>query len=161
MTRQVHLLFAWLFAVVLVGLASKNAILIVEFAKVKRVEGLSAHDAAAEACRVRLRPIVMTSFVFIFGVVALTPGPRGRGRDALRAGRRRVRRHDRGNRVRHLHDAGVFWWVFCYLVKAGANSQRNAATNSWIWPMVYSTITLARFRSRINRVHKVSADFSP
>jgi len=57
--------------VVLVGLASKNAILIVEFAREKRLAGASVADAAAEACRLRLRPILMTSFAFILGVVPL------------------------------------------------------------------------------------------
>jgi multidrug efflux pump len=57
--------------VVLVGLASKNAILIVEFAKVQRESGASRLDATLEACRLRLRPIVMTSFAFILGVVPL------------------------------------------------------------------------------------------
>ena len=57
--------------IVLVGLASKNAILIVEFAKEKRDAGASASDAALEACRMRLRPILMTSFAFILGVVPL------------------------------------------------------------------------------------------
>jgi len=56
---------------VLVGLACKNAILIVEFAKVKQDEGLSRVDAAVEACRLRLRPILMTSMAFILGVVPL------------------------------------------------------------------------------------------
>ena len=57
--------------VVLVGLASKNAILIVEFAKQKREAGASRREATLEACRLRLRPIVMTSFAFILGVVPL------------------------------------------------------------------------------------------
>jgi multidrug efflux pump len=57
--------------VVLVGLAAKNAILIVEFAKEKRAEGVSSFDAAVEASRLRLRPILMTSFAFILGVVPL------------------------------------------------------------------------------------------
>jgi multidrug efflux pump len=57
--------------VVLVGLAGKNAILIVEFAKIKRDEGASLRDAALEACRLRLRPILMTSFAFILGVYPL------------------------------------------------------------------------------------------
>jgi multidrug efflux pump len=57
--------------VVLVGLAAKNAILIVEFAKEKRAEGAPSHEAAVEACRLRLRPILMTSFAFILGVVPL------------------------------------------------------------------------------------------
>jgi multidrug efflux pump len=57
--------------VVLVGLASKNAILIVEFAKEKSAHGASPSDATVEACRLRLRPIIMTSLAFILGVVPL------------------------------------------------------------------------------------------
>jgi multidrug efflux pump subunit AcrB len=57
--------------VVLVGLACKNAILIVEFARDRQQEGASRFDAAVEAARVRLRPIVMTSFAFVLGVVPL------------------------------------------------------------------------------------------
>lgn len=57
--------------VTLIGLAAKNAILIVEFAVIKREEGLSAFDAALEAARLRFRPIVMTSLAFILGVVPL------------------------------------------------------------------------------------------
>ncbi|HEV8071689.1 MAG TPA: efflux RND transporter permease subunit [Planctomycetaceae bacterium] len=57
--------------VVLVGLASKNAILIVEFAKQQQEQGRSLRDATLEAVRLRLRPILMTSFAFIFGVVPL------------------------------------------------------------------------------------------
>ena len=60
--------------VVLVGLASKNAILIVEFAKRRRDSGMSRHEATLQACRLRLRPILMTSFAFIFGVVPLLLG---------------------------------------------------------------------------------------
>jgi multidrug efflux pump len=57
--------------VVLVGLASKNAILIVEFAKQQREEGKPRREATLQACRLRLRPILMTSFAFILGVVPL------------------------------------------------------------------------------------------
>jgi len=57
--------------VVLVGLACKNAILIVEFARDRQQEGASRFEAAVEAARVRLRPIIMTSFAFILGVVPL------------------------------------------------------------------------------------------
>jgi HAE1 family hydrophobic/amphiphilic exporter-1 len=57
--------------VMLVGLSSKNAILIVEFAEQLRERGLSIVDAAVEAARIRLRPILMTSFAFILGVLPL------------------------------------------------------------------------------------------
>ncbi len=57
--------------IVLVGLAAKNAILIVEFARTREAEGSSALDAVVEACRLRLRPILMTSIAFIAGVVPL------------------------------------------------------------------------------------------
>jgi multidrug efflux pump len=57
--------------VVLVGLAAKNAILIVEFARDRQREGASLFEAAVEAARVRLRPILMTSFAFVLGVFPL------------------------------------------------------------------------------------------
>ncbi len=64
-------LFTQIGFVVLVGLASKNAILIVEYAKQAQESGVPRHQATVEACRLRLRPILMTSFAFIFGVVPL------------------------------------------------------------------------------------------
>ncbi|HUY32902.1 MAG TPA: efflux RND transporter permease subunit [Pirellulales bacterium] len=57
--------------VVLIGLACKNAILIVEFAKARRESGVPRREATLEACQLRLRPIVMTSLAFILGVVPL------------------------------------------------------------------------------------------
>jgi HAE1 family hydrophobic/amphiphilic exporter-1 len=57
--------------VMLIGLSSKNAILIVEFAEQLRAQGLSIVEAAIEAARIRLRPILMTSLAFILGVVPL------------------------------------------------------------------------------------------
>jgi HAE1 family hydrophobic/amphiphilic exporter-1 len=65
--------------VMLIGLASKNAILIVEFAEQLREQGMSIIEAAIEAARIRLRPILMTSFAFILGVVPLVLA-RGAGR---------------------------------------------------------------------------------
>ena len=56
---------------VLVGLACKNAILIVEFAKAQREAGQPRCEATLDACQLRLRPIIMTSFAFILGVVPL------------------------------------------------------------------------------------------
>jgi multidrug efflux pump subunit AcrB len=64
-------LFTQIGFVVLVGLASKNAILIVEFAKQKHEAGMPRWEATVEACRLRLRPILMTSFAFILGVLPL------------------------------------------------------------------------------------------
>jgi multidrug efflux pump len=64
-------IFTQIGLVVLVGLAAKNAILIVEFAKQKQDEGLKRFEAALEASKLRLRPILMTSFAFILGVVPL------------------------------------------------------------------------------------------
>ena len=55
----------------LIGLAAKNAILIVEFAAAKHKEGMSIPDAALESARLRFRPILMTAFAFILGVVPL------------------------------------------------------------------------------------------
>jgi len=68
--RDVNI-FVQIGLVVLVGLACKNAILIVEYAKQKHREGWSRHDATREACRLRLRPILMTSLAFIIGVIPL------------------------------------------------------------------------------------------
>jgi multidrug efflux pump len=60
--------------VVLVGLASKNAILIVEFARQRLHDGMSPYEATLAACQLRLRPIIMTSFAFILGVFPLLTG---------------------------------------------------------------------------------------
>ncbi|MBS0262662.1 MAG: efflux RND transporter permease subunit [Planctomycetes bacterium] len=60
--------------VVLVGLACKNAILIVEFARSRHEQGIDRFQATIDACRLRLRPIIMTSLAFIFGVVPLVLG---------------------------------------------------------------------------------------
>jgi len=64
-------LFTQIGFVVLIGLASKNAILIVEFAKQAQEKGAPRREAILDACRLRLRPILMTSFAFILGVVPL------------------------------------------------------------------------------------------
>ena len=92
--------------VVLVGLAGKNAILIVEFAKQQREQGKSRLEATLMSSRLRLRPILMTSLAFIFGVIPLVVA-QGRRRNAPCPGRRRLQRHARRDLLRHLSDAGV------------------------------------------------------
>ena len=64
-------LYTQIGVVLIIGLASKNAILIVEFARELRLRGRSIHAAAVEASRMRFRPILMTSFAFILGVLPL------------------------------------------------------------------------------------------
>ncbi|HKR37526.1 MAG TPA: multidrug efflux RND transporter permease subunit [Steroidobacteraceae bacterium] len=70
--------------IVLVGLSCKNAILIVEFARERVEQGMEVIEAAIEACRLRLRPILMTSFAFIMGVVPLVTAT-GAGSELRRA----------------------------------------------------------------------------
>ena len=80
----------------LIGLAAKNAILIVEFAEQLRRQGADVIEAAIEAARIRLRPILMTSLAFILGVLPLVV------RDRRRAGGAQLGRHGGGGR-----DAGL------------------------------------------------------
>ncbi|MGL5631629.1 MAG: efflux RND transporter permease subunit, partial [Azovibrio sp.] len=70
--------------VVLIGLAAKNAILIVEFAAQKYEQGMSAFDAAVEAARLRFRPIIMTSLAFVLGVFPLVKAT-GAGAEARKS----------------------------------------------------------------------------
>ncbi len=77
-------IFTQVALVVLVGLACKNAILIVEFAKELEEQGKSIYDAVIEACRLRLRPILMTSIAFCAGVIPLILGS-GAGSEMRRA----------------------------------------------------------------------------
>jgi multidrug efflux pump len=67
-------IFTQIGLVVLIGLAAKNAILVVEFAKERQAEGLNRFDAVVEGSKARLRPILMTSFAFTLGVVPLVLG---------------------------------------------------------------------------------------
>jgi gold/copper resistance efflux pump len=71
LTGRDNNIFTQIGLVVLIGLAAKNAILIVEFARQREAEGVSLMDAVLEACRLRLRPVLMTSLAFIMGVVPL------------------------------------------------------------------------------------------
>jgi hydrophobe/amphiphile efflux-1 (HAE1) family protein len=71
LTKGDNNIFTQIGFLVLIGLACKNAILIVEFARELHLQGKSRVEAALEACRIRLRPILMTSFAFIMGVLPL------------------------------------------------------------------------------------------
>ena len=93
--------------VLIIALASKNAILIVEFARDLRNRGKSIREAAVEAARLRFRPILMTSFAFILGVVPLVIADGRRRRRPAGAGHRRVRRHDRLDDPGRVLRAGV------------------------------------------------------
>ena len=81
--------------ILLIALGSKNAILIVEYARQRRAEGMDVAKAAVEGARLRFRPIIMTSFAFILGVLPLVTRHR-RGRLGAHVDRhRRLLRHDR------------------------------------------------------------------
>jgi multidrug efflux pump subunit AcrB len=71
MTGRDNNIFTQIGLVVLIGLAAKNAILIVEFARQRESDGAPVREAILEACRLRLRPVLMTSLAFIMGVVPL------------------------------------------------------------------------------------------
>jgi HAE1 family hydrophobic/amphiphilic exporter-1 len=79
----VNNIFAQIGLVMLIGLNAKNAILIVEFAKLKMEEGIPALEAAIEGAKLRFRPILMTSLAFILGVVPLLRAS-GAGAEARR-----------------------------------------------------------------------------
>ena len=90
-THQDVNIFVQIGLIVLVGLACKNAILDRRIRQADaRREGKPVFEATQEASRLRLRPILMTSFAFIFGVIPLVGRQRGRRRDAAFAGRRGV-----------------------------------------------------------------------
>jgi HAE1 family hydrophobic/amphiphilic exporter-1 len=85
MRGQTNNVYAQIGLIVLIGLTAKNAILIVEFAKRAQERGMPLVEAAAEGARLRLRPILMTSFAFIMGVapLALSSGAGARGRKIM------------------------------------------------------------------------------
>ncbi len=74
--------------IAIIGLSSKNAILIIEFARELQERGMSLFDATVEACRLRFRPILMTSFAFILGVLplAISTGAGANSRHAIGTG---------------------------------------------------------------------------
>ncbi len=108
--------------VMLVGLSSKNAILIVEFAEQLRARGLSIAEAAVEAARIRLRPILMTSFAFILGVVPLVLAS-----GAGQAGRRSVGTTVFGGMIASTL-LNLFFIPVLYLVIESARERAGAKT---------------------------------
>ena len=93
----------------LVGLSSKNAILIVEFAEQLRGRGIPLVESAVQAATIRLRPILMTSLAFILGVVPLVFATRSRRKRTSLRGHNRVRGHDHVDGAESfLHPRAVF-----------------------------------------------------
>jgi multidrug efflux pump len=100
--------------VVLIGLACKNAILIVEFAKSESENGLAPDVATLEACKLRLRPIVMTSFAFVVGVVPLVIAE-GAGSEMRRTLGTAVFAGMLGVTLFGIFLTPVFYYVICWL----------------------------------------------
>src|ERR1019366_612613 len=106
--------------IAVVGLAAKNAILIVEFANELRGHGMPLHEAAVEAARERLRPILMTSFAFILGVLPLM----------LASGAGAASRHSIGTgvfaRMPFAPSIGIFFIPLFFQMIRGWVDRRNA-----------------------------------
>jgi multidrug efflux pump subunit AcrB len=90
-------IFAQIALVMLIGMAAKNAILIVEFANLEFNKGLSLFDAAVKAANLRFRPILMTAFSFILGVLPLVVAIRCRRRSTGGHGGGSIGRHGPGH----------------------------------------------------------------
>jgi multidrug efflux pump len=148
--RDVNI-FVQIGLVVLVGLACKNAILIVEYAKQKRSEGWSARAATKEACRLRLRPILMTSFAFVVGVIPL----------ALAAGAGAEMRRSLGiavfNGMLGVTLFGIFLTpVFYYVIQGLGERQVFAAgVRRWVGSALISGLVGLAFGFLLARVRVV------
>jgi multidrug efflux pump len=116
-------IFTQIGLIVLVGLAAKNAILIVEFARMRESEGASTWDAIIDACRLRLRPILMTSLAFTAGVVPLVLA-HGAGAEMRSAMGVAVFAGMIGVTVFGLVLTPVFYWLVQRLAGARARAER-------------------------------------
>ena len=125
--------------VVLVGLSSKNAILIVEYAKARRENGASITQATLDACQFRLRPLMITSFACSLGVVPLVIS-HGAGAEMRRARHGGVRGHAWRDDVRHLLDAGFLLRDSMARGHFGLGSQGRRLSRFITWPIINITI---------------------
>ena len=94
--------------ITIIGLAAKDAILIIEFAKDLRAQGKPLIEATVEACTLRFRPILMTGLAFVCGVLPMVIAHRRRRRQPAGARHQRHGRHDRGGDPGAVDGAGVF-----------------------------------------------------
>ncbi len=93
--------------ITIIGLAAKDAILIIEFAKDLRAQGKPLIEATVEACSLRFRPILMTGLAFVCGVLPMVDRNRRRRRQPAGARHQRDGRHDRGGDAGAADGAGV------------------------------------------------------
>jgi multidrug efflux pump len=135
--------------VVLVGLASKNAILIVEFAKQQQEAGVPRWQATLEACRLRLRPIIMTSFAFILGVVPLVIAE-GAGAEMRRSLGVAVFAGMLGVTLFGIFLTPVFFYVIQWFGGAVAPRVIPATTSDEPWPNPAKTVEIVLEELRQN-----------
>jgi multidrug efflux pump len=146
--------------VVLVGLASKNAILIVEFAKHKRESGKSRREATLEACRLRVRPILMTSFAFILGTVPLllTTGAGHEMRQTLGTA---VFSGMLGVTLFGIFLTPVFFYVIEWFIEQPLFSSERARTLGQVLRFTLGTITLGLFMVPAVLARRLGSPFKP
>jgi multidrug efflux pump len=128
LTHKAVDIFVQIGLIVLVGLACKNSILIVEFAQQLHREGKPRYEATVEACRLRLRPILMTSFAFILGVVPLVIAT-GAGAEMRRSLGTAVFAGMLGVTLFGVLLTPVFFYVIAWL---GETRLLSAASTRWI-----------------------------
>ncbi len=139
MARMDMNIFTQIGFIVLVGLACKNAILIVEFAKARREEGADRRQATLEAVQLRLRPILMTSFAFIIGVVPLVISE-GAGAEMRRALGTAVFAGMLGVTLFGIFLTPVFYYVIQWFTDRWGRSSRPAAVDGFDDPAPHAEL---------------------